>query len=167
MFADGHLLLFLRSDNGIQTCCPETKESDVLVESSKNYGLRGFTYAHAGDEGGAIVAYSSSQILIFPWNSSSNAALLKPIRTIDLGTQECKIPASNTTVPNDIAVDWVTNVAYITYAGCPRIRAYDLKSSLYATLYESLDPRFGTDLIVAVPPEGYEIAAVYLYCIKK
>ena len=62
--------------------------------------------------------------------------------------------------PSDIALDWVTNIAYITFRRRGSILAYDLKSSLHATVYEARHHK--PDAIVAVPSEGYEFLPAIL-----
>ena len=51
-----------------------------------------------------------------------------------------------------MAVDWITNTAYLTYKTCGIIRVYDLNRSLYATIHE--DPTAEIDFVETYPQSG-------------
>ena len=110
-------------------------------------------YGHSNEYGEVIVTRSHRMIKTFLYNNYVNADLpLNPIRQIDLELWTC--PGDVVDVPQGMAIDWAADIAYITYNRCGQIRAYDMKSSLYATVYEDRESR--TELIVTVPSERFE-----------
>ena len=123
------------------------------MESSKQDPLLGMAYRHSHDAQEVfIVAYSRSKLLTFHPNDSTSAHN----RVIDLDPRPCPLLSSRLdNTPSDIAVDWVTGIAYITHQ-CGNIQAYDPKSLLYATLFKDAG-RDAIRLIEAVPSGRYEI----------
>ena len=136
----------------------------LLITPAEGNPLWGMAYRHSSsaDEGKAIVAYSTRTIFVFPYSSSGNVPPLTPARTIDLELWTC--PGLAVDIPSDITFDWVTNIAYITYRRCGQIRAYDLNSSLFATIYE--DRQADTNFIASAPTEGYEpeLSSIFHKC---
>ena len=158
MCADGYLLLYLNLYEGIREICPKTNKSELILEQSSDQAenfIQGFTWAGFDNKGKPyFVGYSSAhKLVILHRNYSANGHPLQPTSTIDIDRWICPL-TELVRFPTDIAVDSITGIVYITYQNCGQIRAYDLKSTLFATVYEDLEGETG--LIVTAPSAGYE-----------
>ena len=53
--------------------------------------------------------------------------------------------------PEDIAIDWATDIVYVANPECRKIYVHDWKRSLYATVYDANNERLKS---LAICPQG-------------
>ena len=175
-------VLILGGNDGLRKLCPGLNDSKYLAEGV--FTLISYSPRH----GGTVVALRENKLEVFIKINSANATL-QPYRTIDLESPslQCKYvnsgsavcfqsasfvraqitsflaagyPHSSFNPPEDITIDWATDIVYVAKQDCGKIYVHDWKRSLYATIYDNPEER--VEILATYPKGGYCLGCSFL-----